>query len=707
MKQNKLFRSIHKFWLGFLTILVAFFVIQNIFANSLEFQSSLFDWNFTDTDKTYSTVHYNKSGNNFPWLFLRNEPAYLWYEQEVIINGSSKFCNQQIQGLYYNNTRGARLRPLSPTDLAELQSKDSSYDNLSIAGWLYTKCIDEDKYQIYGQLTHTRNWTDYKLIAWVEISDATYNPNFENNFKLISSTGAISTGVIFDTYGGVATLIWSWNMQIPIYVDIPASNHWSANTLAVFTGLGYIQGNGALISISPWTLVGSTWINLAQNSSGKICPMEEIIFQTTWTLAGNTWEVQFPNCFIVKNSIWEPFSGLILTPHFENTNLGFSLINHNIKSLFKVGPDESINFETTGWITTFATFRIPTPNTTIWDIITISYSTDTQSRTTLKTWSVTALNWENYVTFTGSHFTYFSLWTKTGNFVINNDDLQTNFSGVTLNMTVSWATEMRFGNSEAEKNSASWIGYETGYARNLNNTGGTKTVYAEFKDTNGTTGTVSDDIILTASTDLRITKIPSWTFTSGEIIEYQIQYGNSWSDTVSNIEITEIPTTRLSGLNYAPTRTNEWDWTFTTTITEIIAWTSGSLVFTAVLLTWDEEWFTINNTVSLTGDYIETNTEDNIYTIWFITIDTNNPNIYFTGSTPTSGAISWNTTFTGNIEIIESTLKKLIRNRNGTDYIFDMTGWFDNFGTGNYSLTDYERKWSSYEFYYIHNRKRT
>ena len=179
MKANKTTNLIQKISLGFLATFSIFFVIQNIFANSLELQTSLFDWWFTGINNTYSTTHFNQSWNNFQWLFLRNEPVYLGHEQEVIINWSSKFCNQEIQGLYYNNTRWERLRPLSQDDLIELQSKDSSYDNLTITGWFYNKCNWEDRYQIYGQLTHTRNGIDYKLLAGIEIIGNTYNSNFQ------------------------------------------------------------------------------------------------------------------------------------------------------------------------------------------------------------------------------------------------------------------------------------------------------------------------------------------------------------------------------------------------------------------------------------------------------------------------------------------------------------------------------------------------
>ena len=66
------------------------------------------------------------------------------------------------------------------------------------------------------------------------------------------------------------------------------------------------------------------------------------------------------------------------------------------------------------------------------------------------------------------------------------------------------------------------------------------------------------------------------------------------------------------------------------------------------------------------------------------------PIIYFTGSTPASGTISANTTFTGEVEIIEPHLSRLIRNRNGTQHFLNMNDHRNIFTPWNYSRTNYE-----------------
>ena len=67
-----------------------------------------------------------------------------------------------------------------------------------------------------------------------------------------------------------------------------------------------------------------------------------------------------------------------------------------------------------------------------------------------------------------------------GSFRINNDDIDTFSTWVTLNSDASGATQMRFGNTTGALSSASWVAYNTGYSRYLDPATGMKTVYAEF-----------------------------------------------------------------------------------------------------------------------------------------------------------------------------------------------------------------------------------
>jgi len=55
-------------------------------------------------------------------------------------------------------------------------------------------------------------------------------------------------------------------------------------------------------------------------------------------------------------------------------------------------------------------------------------------------------------------------------------------------------------------------------------------------------------------------------------------------------------------------------------------------------------------------------------------VDTTAPDIYFTWSTPASGTVTNQTTFTGQVEIIENNLSGVIRKRNGTDYLYSLYG---------------------------------
>ncbi len=81
-----------------------------------------------------------------------------------------------------------------------------------------------------------------------------------------------------------------------------------------------------------------------------------------------------------------------------------------------------------------------------------------------------------------------------GSFVINSGNSFTASESVTLNMSVSSATLMRFGNSTTERDAASWEAYSASKAWSLASGSGLVTVYGEFRDAVGNTYLTSDDI---------------------------------------------------------------------------------------------------------------------------------------------------------------------------------------------------------------------
>jgi len=165
------------------------------------------------------------------------------------------------------------------------------------------------------------------------------------------------------------------------------------------------------------------------------------------------------------------------------------------------------------------------------------------------------------------------------------------------------------------------------------------------------------------NTDVRINKSATGIFESWGIVTFDINYGNSWSDQQDNIIITDYLSGGMTGYS------NNWrtlDWTgYQYNLGSLDIWQAGSLVFTAMIITGQEWWIRLENTINIDWYYFDLSTGNNTYTTWFYTLDTLAPYIYFTGSTPASGTASQSTTFTGQVEVIEKYLSWVIRYRSG------------------------------------------
>ena len=120
----------------------------------------------------------------------------------VELDGVTKTCDYQVRGVYVNTARGNVIRPLDTDSLAALQALDSSYDNLSMSGGLYTSCDNNTSY-IYGQINHSFSGLSHVLIAGVDIDTAnnTYNYAFDTTLQFTNNT---TVGYIVDGVNGVA-----------------------------------------------------------------------------------------------------------------------------------------------------------------------------------------------------------------------------------------------------------------------------------------------------------------------------------------------------------------------------------------------------------------------------------------------------------------------------------------------------------------------
>gem|GEM_PF-5958394 len=82
----------------------------------------------------YSSIYYHFGGNNFGGMIFLSGTTAISGGENIFINGgnSSIKCSYRLNGLYYNNLRGQRLRALDTGSLQGLIIRDYNYNNISI-----------------------------------------------------------------------------------------------------------------------------------------------------------------------------------------------------------------------------------------------------------------------------------------------------------------------------------------------------------------------------------------------------------------------------------------------------------------------------------------------------------------------------------------------------------------------------------------------
>jgi len=241
-----------------------------------------------------------------------------------------------------------------------------------------------------------------------------------------------------------------------------------------------------------WEMIGHRSLNF-QKLNWEV-PIETII-QSTDEIENNAVELKLPEWINIQTINWEDFTWILQVPEIvDETKI--TIAWQNIISAIKIWEDNQNLFLKDGnWNDLYATIQIPTPDLNIWDNIVVNYSSDWTTWSRLTNIAITWIAWDTYAVFQTNHFTTFALWQWTWTFTINADAIMATWITVTLNMNISWALQMKFGNTPEERDWTWWRNYATTLSWNLTwSTDGIKTVYAMFK--NSETWYVTDKIIL-------------------------------------------------------------------------------------------------------------------------------------------------------------------------------------------------------------------
>lgn len=174
--------------------------------------SVLFTWTLSNLQNNKSTVWFLYGWNNFWWLVFLRTAENLSIPETVQLWISTKTCYKKLRGVYYNNQRGMRFRPLDQDTLTILQTLTWAYDSLQITGWLFLGCNGSVDTYIYGNITHTRSGYKYELIAWIQFQFPLnqYLPTFSQTLRFIPTIdGDTLSGHLRDNYGWIGMIRWS------------------------------------------------------------------------------------------------------------------------------------------------------------------------------------------------------------------------------------------------------------------------------------------------------------------------------------------------------------------------------------------------------------------------------------------------------------------------------------------------------------------
>lgn len=197
MKQTTIIKWLAALAIGVGTVIALSQKTWSTFAAPAE---DFFVWYFAWLEDQASDLDRDYGGQDTQGLIYRKDLVAGDYSVEL--GADNKTCTKQIRWIYINTARGNVIRPLDTDSLEELQAIDSSYNALSMSGWLYTSCDNNTSY-IYGQITHSFSGLNHVLIAWVDIDTAnnTYNYAFDTSLQFTNNT---TVWYIVDGVNGVA-----------------------------------------------------------------------------------------------------------------------------------------------------------------------------------------------------------------------------------------------------------------------------------------------------------------------------------------------------------------------------------------------------------------------------------------------------------------------------------------------------------------------
>lgn len=270
----------HSLYKRHIIISLATFIIGTFFgimtlqaAQVLPFSSQL-TWMFPGIEQNYSSIAFQYWGNNFAGMIFWTTGVTLSTPETISISWGSQsiMCLQKINGIYYSNQRGRRLRPLDTGSLQTLRSWDASYNTLQITGWLYTNCTWVSWYlpntnEVYGQIIHTRSGTQFHLIAGLNYNFTLNSITWTSFWGTLYWINNIASWHIYDSYGWIG-YVWGTGqgtMLIGVWICGLAGNMtivtvpWLITQASLYTPNYYYASATWNVNFQTWAIMPSTY----------------------------------------------------------------------------------------------------------------------------------------------------------------------------------------------------------------------------------------------------------------------------------------------------------------------------------------------------------------------------------------------------------------------------------------------------------------
>ncbi len=296
--------------------------------------------------------------NHFQWSIF---PIWTTNENvEFVIWSTTINCNKKITWLYFNPSRWFWIWPLDNSTLTTLKWEDTSYNSLSLTGWLYFDCSWKNYNQIHWQIKYTINWISSYLIWWLQINTWTnsISMNFSNTMSIQTWSTIKLTWFIYDTnwwlaklsktnFSGTSISTWIQNFSFSKKTNADLDTFYKSNI--VYLHITSNSGASFLATLNWWVLyinwnpTWTTWyvsnwdsVQIEQKSSSNYNESASSTLNILWYNAS----------FVIETKTWNINTWFDLRDYLHNKSDRFKILEvfNEIKNIYSGNNIKQKNF---------------------------------------------------------------------------------------------------------------------------------------------------------------------------------------------------------------------------------------------------------------------------------------------------------------------------------------------------------------------------